>query len=291
MSTVATSVRALLGAGHLLPSVAVTGFGTALGWRAVDLPAETLVVLASALFTGQLSIGWSNDAIDAPRDTAAGRSDKPIARGLVSRRVVAIAAGVAVLACVTTSLLLGAAAAAVHLVAVGSAWAYNARLKSTVLSPLPYAVSFALLPAVATASAEPPDWPPLVVCLAGAALGIAAHFANTVSDTAADAATGVRGLPQVMGARASMLVMAAGVTAAGLLLLVRILTADDATGAIVTRAVAAALLGAGILLAVAAGLVTATTVTGRADTERGAAPFRVTLAAVALVVAGFVTAA
>ncbi|AYG78700.1 hypothetical protein DWB77_00808 [Streptomyces hundungensis] len=39
------------------------------------------VAVAAAVLTGQLSVGWCNDAVDAHRDTACGRRDKPVATG------------------------------------------------------------------------------------------------------------------------------------------------------------------------------------------------------------------
>ena len=62
------------------------GLALALG-IAVGLEPWRLVLLTLAVFCGQLSIGLSNDAIDAPRDRAVGRTDKPIARGEVSERL------------------------------------------------------------------------------------------------------------------------------------------------------------------------------------------------------------
>jgi len=38
-----------------------------------------------AVLLGQLSIGWQNDWTDAERDRAAGRADKPISAGEISR--------------------------------------------------------------------------------------------------------------------------------------------------------------------------------------------------------------
>ena len=49
--------------------------------------------MVAAVSTGQLSIGWSNDALDAARDRLAGRTDKPVAAGRLPRRTVAAAAG------------------------------------------------------------------------------------------------------------------------------------------------------------------------------------------------------
>jgi 4-hydroxybenzoate polyprenyltransferase len=90
-------------------------------------------------------------------------------------------------------------------VAVGSAWAYNAGVKATVLSPLPYAVSFGLLPAFVTLGLPGHPWPRPALMGATALLGIGAHFINTLADREDDARSGIAGLPQRMGATACLL--------------------------------------------------------------------------------------
>lgn len=207
----ADALVGLLTACHPLPCLAVTAFSAAWAWR-VGLAVSAVATVAFAVLLGQLSIGWSNDALDAVRDTRAARADKPIPRGLVGPRTVAVAAVLAALACVPASLALGRAPGIVHLVAVGSGWAYNAGLKRRWASPLPYAVSFGLLPAVVQ------TWPPLGVMAGTALLGVAAHFANTVADTEADAATGVRGLPQRLGPHTSLRVCAVSLVGAAVTL-------------------------------------------------------------------------
>jgi 4-hydroxybenzoate polyprenyltransferase len=156
-------------------------------------------LLALAVLCGQVSVGWSNDAIDAPLDRRAGRLDKPIAAGEIQRSTVAWCAGLTLALCVPLSLSLGWKAGLAHLAAVAMAWAYNLGLKRTVASPLPYAVSFGLIPVIVAAMLPGAAWPQDTIIIAGACCGIAAHFANTVSDTAADELTGVRGLPQRIG--------------------------------------------------------------------------------------------
>jgi len=113
------------------------------------------VAVALAVLAGQLSVGWSNDWLDAARDGATRRTTKPIVAGLVSAQEVKVAALLAAFAAVPLSLLSGWRAAVVHLVAIASAWAYNAGLKATRLSPLPYVISFALLPAFVTLGPPP----------------------------------------------------------------------------------------------------------------------------------------
>jgi 4-hydroxybenzoate polyprenyltransferase len=264
------AVRGLLLACHPLPCLAVTGFTAAWAWaRALDGAVDVgrLLTVCLAVLLGQLSIGWSNDAVDADRDVAAGRSDKPIPRGLVGRSAVAAAAAVAAVCCVPASLALGAAAGTVHLVAVASAWAYNLDLKRRVISPLPYAVSFGLLPAVVQ------TWPPPAVMAGAALLGVAAHFANTVADVAADAATGVRGLPQRLGPATSLRVCAASLALAGVAL---IAAAGQAPP------VGLVVLGSGAAIAIGVAV---------AGTRWARWTFRLIVAAVALVLAGFLIAA
>jgi 4-hydroxybenzoate polyprenyltransferase len=197
-------LRTLLLSCHPLPTAAVTAYGTVLGVMAA-VPAGRLALFAAAVLTGQLAIGWSNDYIDAGRDRVAGRTDKPLATDATAARVVELAAAAAAVATVVLSLLLPWRAGIGQLVLVASGLAYNAGLKRTVLSWLPYATGFGALPAAAVLAARhhPAAW----VIAVGALLGVAAHLANVLPDLTDDAATGVRGFPHRLGARLSALLM------------------------------------------------------------------------------------
>ena len=196
------SARALVAASHPLPSAAVTAFAVAVSAAAGRAPGGVLLT-GLAVLAGQLSIGWSNDLLDRKRDTAAGRSDKPLATGAADPRTVRRATWLAVVACVPLSLASGLLAGTVHLVAVSGGWAYNLGLKRTWASPAPYAVSFALLTCFITLGLDGAPWPQPWAVGAGALLGVGAHFLNVVPDVDEDLAEGVRGLPQRIGARAS----------------------------------------------------------------------------------------
>lgn len=200
---------ALLRACHPEPTAAVTGLALLLG-LAVGAGMGRALLIAATVAASQLAVGWSNDALDAGRDAAVGRTDKPIVAGAIGRRTVALGAVAAGVATALLALATGPVPAAVALLGLLSALAYNWPLKSTVLSVLPYAVSFAALPAfvLLAGSQTPPVW----LLAAGALLGAGAHFANALPDLADDAATGVRGLPHRLGSTGS-----AGL-AAGLLL-------------------------------------------------------------------------
>jgi 4-hydroxybenzoate polyprenyltransferase len=87
-------IRALALSCHPIPSVAVTAISAGLVALA-DLPIGRGALVTGALFTDQLSIGWSNDYLDAERDRAVLRPDKHVATGAMEPRVASIAAVVA----------------------------------------------------------------------------------------------------------------------------------------------------------------------------------------------------
>lgn len=208
---------ALLRSAHLAPSLAVTTVTTVLA-VGVGLPAGRCALIAAAFLCGQLSIGWVNDAVDGERDRVTDRPGKPVAQGEVAARTVWTAAVVAVALCVPLSLAIGVRPGLLHLVAVASGWAYDLWLKSTVLSPLPYAVSFGLVPAVVWLAV--PETPPVWLVVSGALLGVGAHGANVLPDLGVDAVTGVRGLPQRLGATWTRVLTAAALALAVLVLAV-----------------------------------------------------------------------
>lgn len=189
---------ALLLSCHPEPTAAVTAVTMALAATA-GRSAAGMVAVGAAVLTGQLSVGWHNDWLDAERDRRTGRTDKPVARGLISRRAVGTAAATALVLTVPFSFLSGWRAALCHLVAVVLAWSYNARLKATVLSFVPYTVAFSLLPAFVSLGLPGHPAPAWWAVVAAGLLGTGAHLANTLPDLDDDVATGIRGLPHRLG--------------------------------------------------------------------------------------------
>ena len=198
---------------HPEPTAAVTALAATLAGAAGANP----LLVGAAFLSGQLSIGWSNDWLDAARDSSVGRADKPTVRGLPVP-VLRTAALLAATACVPLSLLLGWRAGLVHLLAVASGWAYNARLKATALSFLPYALSFGLVPSVISLAAPGHHWAPWWAGAAGALLGVGAHGANVLPDLEDDLATGVVGLPHRLGRRLTSLLSGVALVIATVLL-------------------------------------------------------------------------
>jgi 4-hydroxybenzoate polyprenyltransferase len=213
-----TTVRALAQSCHPLPTVAVTALSAGLAGLA-DLPLTRGITLTAAVLAGQLSIGWSNDYLDAERDRAVHRSDKPVAAGAVTPRAARTAAAVALILAIALSAVLGWPGGAAALVIVACGWLYNLGLKASALSWLPYAIAFGTLPAVATLSASPPRWPAAWALTGGALLGVAAHLANVLPDLGEDLTIGVRGLPHRIGSKGTALASAAVLLAASTVIL------------------------------------------------------------------------
>lgn len=191
---------------HPLPSAAVAAIVVLLG-VGIGLDVVSLALIGATVFTNQVSVGLSNDWLDADRDREVGRTDKPVALGILSRRLVRNTAIVVAAISIAVSIPLGAAALA-NLVFLAAGWAYNAGLKSTPFSVVAYGVGFGTIPLIATLALPQPQLATGWAVLAGALLGVSAHFANVLPDLDDDRRTGVNGLPHRLGRRTVGLVIA-----------------------------------------------------------------------------------
>ncbi|MFJ8648598.1 UbiA family prenyltransferase [Streptomyces sp. NPDC093546] len=256
----------LLRACHPLPTAAVTLLVAALAATAGH-DRRGCLLLAAAVLAGQLSVGWSNDAVDARRDRAAERYAKPVVSGAVGVTAVRAAALVALALSVPLSLACGPLAGSVHLAGVAAAWAYNLGVKATVLSWLPYALGFAALPSFVALALPGSPWPAWWVAVCGALLGVGAHLGNVLPDIPSDLAAGVRGWPQRLGPARARALMPVPLVAASAV---------------------AALSGGGSGLAGLLGLsaaVLASAVGALAGRRRAEAPFRAAIVVAAIDVA------
>ena len=190
-------IRGLLQASHFIPSLIVSsiafGFGSHYWWEA---PA---FVIALTVFTGQLLVGWSNDLYDYEDDLRHQRVNKPLVSGLISEKYLRSWLIFMIPFSLFANLFgpLGVKGGSLYLLGVGCGIAYNFYFKFTVLSPLPYAVAFALLPSCIAISKD--ITPPLWMWLGGALLGSAAHFINVIKDLDQDRQSNIKGLPQRVG--------------------------------------------------------------------------------------------
>lgn len=223
------TLGALWRSSHPGPSVVVSALALALG-LSIGLEWWRLALLTVAVFAGQLSVGISNDAIDAPRDRAVGRAGKPLASGEVGLRTAWVAAFACLALALAVSAVLGWRMLAAHAFALGSAWAYNAGLKSTPASVLPFILSFGTFPSLATLSAADPHFAPAWAWIAGGCLGTAVHFTNVLPDLADDDRTGVRGLPHRLGVRTATIVASLALIAGAIAVLLG--AAGGAVGAV-----------------------------------------------------------
>jgi 4-hydroxybenzoate polyprenyltransferase len=198
-------LRAIVLSTHPGPAAAVTAI-TVLLALAGGLEPWRIVILGLVMALNQASVGLSNDWIDADRDRAVARTDKPVARGDLAPELARNVAVGAALASIALSLVLGWPAALAHLINLGGGWAYNAGLKSTPMSVVPYVAAFGALPSVVTLAAAQPELSPVWVTVAGALLGAGAHYANVLPDLGDDARTGVRGLPHRIGRVGSLVI-------------------------------------------------------------------------------------
>ena len=198
------TLRGLLKASHFGPTLLVTaisfGFATYYWWEG---PA---FVIAFGVFTGQLVVGWSNDLYDYEDDLRHDRQNKPLVAQSISRETLQKWLRFMVPFSFIANLFgpLGINGGLVYMLGIACGIAYNFYFKFSPLSPLPYAIAFAALPSSIAISKEitPPTW----MWLGGALFGMAAHFINVIKDMKADQISEIRGLPQILGTKKSILV-------------------------------------------------------------------------------------
>ena len=165
---------------------------------------EVALVLAAVL-VGRATYGWLNDVVDRDRDIAVERQDKVLVREWLDRGTLTFATAVAVCFLVPLSIANGTLAGLYHLGSVLAMWLYCTRLKTTPLSFLPWAASFALLAPFLSYG----GWgggvhgsaPETVMVVLAAVLGVCVHVLDALPDLVEDNRNGVRSLPLVIALR------------------------------------------------------------------------------------------
>jgi len=200
-------LRSLLRASHLGPTLAVTLvsflLASALWWEG---PAY---FISCGVFLGQLLVGWTNDLNDYQDDLKHNRIGKPLVSGELTKTSLLRAVKITTPIAVVVNLFgpLGIKGGSLYLFGVGMGVAYNFYFKSTLLSPLPYALAFAAFASsiVIATDQNVPIW----LVLAGALFGVAAHFANVLKDLDQDLTSGIKGLPQRLGKKKTRVICGA----------------------------------------------------------------------------------
>ena len=200
------TISGLIKATHFGPTVLVVTVSFFLSRMQYSIPDSFRIAIA--ILAGQCVVGWTNELVDYPLDSAATRSNKPLVAGLITTNQLRIAITITLLAALLLSLVspLGVIGTLVHALLLLSATAYNLYLKKTVLSVLPYVISFGGLPWAVYLSAG--KNPPLWLYLGFILLSSAFHFLNVLKDLEMDISQGVLGLPQRVGKRASLVIAA-----------------------------------------------------------------------------------
>lgn len=198
------SLLALLKASHFGPTMAVTTvsylLATSLWWEGPAL------IIAFGVFLGQLLVGFTNDLIDYPDDLKHNRLAKPLVSGEITTTRLRTAIKVVIPFTILLNIFgpLGFKGGLIYLFGVGMGVSYNFYFKSTLLSPIPYALAFAALVSSIVISTD--RTPPLWLITAAALLGVAAHFANVLKDLDQDLESKIKGLPQHIGKKDSRLI-------------------------------------------------------------------------------------
>ena len=200
------SLKAYAQAAHFGPTMLITAISFLLALRLWwEGPAY---VIAFTVFLGQLLIGWCNDIYDYQDDLKHNRVNKPLVSGQLKIEKLRRATFILLPFAVIANLLgpLGIKGGAVYLLGVGCGIAYNFYFKFRITSPLVYFIALAALPASIFYAVD--RNPPLWVLATSSLLGVAFHFANVLKDLSADRDSNIGGLPQRLGRRASLLIIA-----------------------------------------------------------------------------------
>jgi len=192
----------LIKASHFGPTVLVVTISFLLSLS--QYSAFKSLQIAGAILAGQFVVGWTNDLLDYTLDKSAGRKHKPLVAADITQSFLKNSIFMALLAAVLLSLIspLGLKGSAIHLLGIASATTYNFGLKKTLLSPIPYIISFGAMPWAVYVSNDktPPTW----LYLGFIAFASAFHFLNVLKDLSWDISQGVLGLPQRLGKRKSI---------------------------------------------------------------------------------------
>ena len=187
----------------LLNAIAAAALATVAG---AGLSAVGLVSLT--MLGVQTFIGATNDFVDRERDH--GRPEKPLADGKVRSSVALLVAAVGLSVGLFAASLVSALTLALAALGALIGAAYNAGVKGTALSWLPFALGLSVLPVFAwsTVSSAPPT-PILTLSLVALPGGAALALQNSLADRAIDTERGMRSAAVRLGDSRALAVLAA----------------------------------------------------------------------------------
>ena len=202
---------------HPLPSlltVAVSLLFLALIAGGAPPPLET-VLLAISLSLQQFAISAHNDWADRDLDGIA-KPHRPIPAGRLSPRAVVVIAAALTAGALLFAVPLGVDEVTLVGVFLACGLIYNARLKRTMFSWLPFSLAFPLIPLFGAAAVDvwPVWWPAAAV--AAQPLIVAIHLADSIPDLEGDARAGAGGLASRLGAERATRLRNAGIALSAL---------------------------------------------------------------------------
>jgi len=184
------------------------------GWP----PFGRLGLLLTSTLLGQLAISIHNDYCDRELDARA-KPWRALPRGLLTPGEAFAWTAILTLLCLLLALPLGLTVAGLIAIGASSGFVYNAWLKRTSWTWLPFWVALPTLPLTAFAVVGEWDSRLWLVYLIGAPLVLAVYIADTLSDIESDSAHGVQGFAHRLGPRGARLVCWAAVALAQVLAL------------------------------------------------------------------------
>ena len=207
--------------------------------------ARTLCVIVAAIVGSQATVGVVNDLRDRDLDAVA-KPEKPLVSGRVTVRGAACVGVVTFIMALVAGAALGRLSLLFVLAMTAAGLVYDLWLKRTAASFLPYIFGLPILPIwtwICVRDAPARLW---LTYPLGVLVGFGLHLANALPDAEQDTTGGVRGIVQVVGTRAALLLCLGSFALTILIVAVLTATRRDAAVIIMIGGAVAFLLGAAV---------------------------------------------